>query len=324
MTQLLYPTLTRSFHTKSGRPLLLGTGSGTKWKDIRRARKEADPTLDLVPEVVEPIKLAIDNGFYHIDTAEVYTTHPEVAEAIRQSGVNREDLWITTKYFPGIATYAATSQSPTEFIDNALKELKTDYIDLLLIHCPFFTAELSHGYDLAQVWQQLIQAKKDGKVREIGASNFAVRHLKEVIAAAGSPEYYPVVNQIEFHPYLQNQSDGIVEFAKQNNILLEAYSPLTPIFRVNKDGKDVVDHPLAAYLPQLAAKYSRTEAQVLLRYTLQKGLLPITTSSKAERIRQSLLVYEFALEDADVVEIDRLGLQFSHRSFFVDEFEALK
>lgn len=316
--------LIRSFTTKSGKPLLLGTGSGTKWKDLKRTRKLEDPSLTVVQEVVEPIKLALDNGFYHIDTAEVYGTHDEVAEAIKQAGAKREDLWITTKYNPGFLKFKAQSQNPTEFLDRALEELNTDYIDLFLIHSPFFADDISHGQTIETAWEHLIAAKKAGKVREIGVSNFAIPHLKKTFKAAGyDSKYYPVVNQIEFHPYLQNQSKGIYEFAQANDILLEAYGPLTPIFRINKKDHEVVDHPLTKLLPKLAAKYGRTDAQILLRYTLQKGILPITTSSNPERVKQSLEIYDFAIADEDIAEIDAVGSTFHYRAFFDFYFDDL-
>lgn len=325
MTQSKPVELVRTFTTKSGKPLLLGTGSGTKWKDLKFAKKKEDPSITIVQEVVEPVKLALDSGFYHIDTAEVYSTHPEVAEAIKQAGAKREDLWITTKYSPGFLKFKAQSQNPTEFIDRALEELNTDYIDLFLIHSPFFGDDISFGQTIESAWEHLIAAKKAGKVREIGVSNFAIPHLKKTFKAAGNnPEFYPVVNQIEFHPYLQNQSKGIYKFAQDNRILLEAYGPLTPIFRINKDEKEVADHPLTTLLPQLSAKYGRTEAQILLRYTLQKGILPITTSSNPERVKQSLEIYEFALDDEDIAEIDKAGASFHYRAFFdfyFDDFE---
>lgn len=309
--------------TKSGNPVFLGTGSGTKWQKIKKAR---DPALKdtLVEELVENLVLSVSNGFRHLDTAEIYTTHPEIAEAIKRSGVAREDLFVTTKYNPGVEVRHAFYKSGAESVDAALKELGVDYIDLFLIHFPFFNPEYSHGQTLESVWADLIQAKKDGKVRFIGGSNLTVEHLKLLNkVAGGDANYSPQVNQIEFHPYLQNQSEGIVDYAKENGILLEAYGPLSPLFRVvDSENNEVVDHPLKAVVPQLATKYGKTDAQILLRYTLQKGLLPITTSSQSERQKEALAVYDFALEDEDVKLIDETGSKFHFRGFFKNLYDT--
>ncbi|OBA21647.1 Aldo/keto reductase [Metschnikowia bicuspidata var. bicuspidata NRRL YB-4993] len=303
--------------TKSGNAVRLGTGSGTKWQIIKKAR-DASLQNTLVDELVDNLVTSVQNGFRHLDTAEIYTIHPEIAEAIKKSGVAREDLFVTTKYNPGIEQRHAFYKSGAESVDAALKEPDVEYIDLFLIHYPFFQKEYSHGQSLEDVWADLIQAKKDGKVRFIGGSNFTVDHLKLLsLVAGGDPEYSPQVNQIEFHPYLQNQSEGIREFAKENEILLEAYGPLSPLFRiVDSDGKEVVDHPLKPVMPRLAEKYGKTDAQILLRYTLQKGLLPITTSLQSDRQKEALAVYDFALDDEDVQLIDDTGSQFHFRGFF--------
>lgn len=299
--------------TKSGKPLRIGTGTGTKWKDLKRSDTSNSDAI------VDSLKLALDLGFYHIDTAEAYTTQPEVAKAVKQSGQKREDLWLTTKYSPGGNSYFdKKATGPAHFVDLALEELDTDYIDLVLLHHPFFDKD--ENYSLESAWKELISAQKAGKVRYIGASNFAVEHLQAVIAASDGPQHFPVLNQIEFHPYLQNQSPDIVKFSQDNNILVEAYGPLTPLFRIKKDGQDVDDHPLAEVLPSLAANYGRTPAQILLRYALQKGILPVTTSSKPDRIKESLQIYEFELTPQDVEKIDTVGNSFPYRAFFGGKF----
>lgn len=321
MTQSLHvdipgPKLT----TKSGKEVKIGTGSGTKWQHIKKGR-DASLQDTLVTEMVDYLVEAIHNGFRHIDTAEIYTTHPEVAAAIAKSGVPREDLFVATKYNPGIDHKPAAYESALEWIDAALKDLGLEYLDSALIHFPFFQPQFSKGQTIELVWSDLIAAKKAGKVRYIGVSNFAEEHLKRLFeVAGGDKEFYPAVNQIEFHPYLQNQSPGIVKFCHDNNILIEAYGPLSPLFRIVKDGENVKDHPLASVLPKLAEKYSRNESQILLRYTLQKGILPITTSSKSERQKEALAVYDFALSDEDVASIDQKGSEFEFRGFFIGLF----
>lgn len=303
--------------TKSGNTVRIGTGSGTKWQLAKRGREES-VRGELVPELVEALSLAIENGFRHIDTAQMYTTHPEVALAIAQSGVAREDLFLTTKFHPGVKEIPNVYESAAVWIDEALRELKVDYLDAVLIHQPFIDPAFSKGATIELVWRDFVEAKKAGKVRYIGVSNFTVDHLQVLYGVAnGDAEQFPQINQIEFHPYLQNQSPGIVQFCQKNNILVEAYGALSPLFRIAKNGADVADHPLKPVLPELAAKYGKSDTQILLRYTLQKGILPITTSSKPERQREALAVYDFVLEDGDVALIDERGSEFEFRNILV-------
>lgn len=319
MTQDYLPKLNPEFKTVSGRPLKIGTGTGTKWQILKKGRPEEERDL-LSEDLVDQLLLALKNGFYHIDTAEIYTTHKEVGAAVKRSGIPREDLWITTKYNPGFGSSQAMSASPSASIETALKELETDYIDLFLVHSPFFSPETTHGYSHREVWDALVQAKKDGKVRHIGVSNHTAKHIEDIFGFV-DPEFYPQVNQIEFHPYLQDQSKGIVEFCQKHDILVEAYSPLAPLSRVNKDGEAHIDNPLEKLLPGLTEKYNKTPSQILLRYTLQRGILPITTSSKEERIKESLSVYDFKLSDEDVEKINETG-SFHFRAFFKEQFEG--
>lgn len=305
-------------YTKSGRPLLIGTGTGTKWQHLKKSRPEKD---GLTKELVDQLVLALNSGFYHIDAAEIYTTHSEVGAAVKQSGIKREDLFLTSKYFSGSSRYPAISSSPTEAVDKALEELGTSYLDLYLIHTPFFDELTSHGYNSVKAYKELIKAKEEGKIRYLGTSNYAKQHLEEIMKAVEHKDY-PVVNQIEFHPYLQNQSEGIVEFCQQHGILVEAYGPLTPLFRIQTGPDGTSNDPLKEILPKLSDKYKKTEAQILLRYTVAKGILPITTSSNPQRVKESLSIYEFDIEPVDVRLIDKVGSTFKFRSFF-KEYDSL-
>ncbi|ABN67666.1 aldose reductase [Scheffersomyces stipitis CBS 6054] len=312
--------LTPNFKTKSGTSITIGAGSGTAWKSVKRSDPDNQVNLD---RIVDKLSYSIKKGYNHLDTAEVYTTHPEVGRAIKKSGTPREDLWITTKYNPSSRVAEKKDHSPVELVESALKELNTDYIDLLLIHHPFFKPEQTkYNYDLVSLWQDVIKVKKSGAVRYIGVSNFTVDHLKTIIPVSETEgkEFLPVVNQIEFHPYLQNKE--IVQFSQKNGILVEAYGPLTPLFRIvdEKSNKEVADHPLAKLLPQLSEKYGKTQAQILLRYALEKNVLPITTSSKEERIDQALNIYDFDLSKQDVDLIDSEGSKFPYRAFFKTYF----
>ena len=267
MTSHTHPVkLSRTFKTKSGDELSIGTGTGTKWKK--------DSKLDEInQELVDQILLAIKLGYRHIDTAEVYNTQAEVGEAIKH------------------------------------------YIDLYLIHQPFFTEENTHGYSLIDTWKVLIEAKKQGKIREIGVSNFAIKHL-ETLKEVSEPEFYPVVNQIESHPFLQDQSKNITKYSQENNILVEAFSPLTPASRLDAN-------PLTEYLEELLKKYNKSLGQLLLRYTLQRGILPITTSAKESRIKESLDVFDFELTKEEFDKITEIGNANPHRVFFHEAFKDL-
>lgn len=306
MTDKLQPLL----KTVSGEPATIGYGTGTAWKDIIRG----DPgNEEERKNFISKIVYAIKSGFNHLDTAEAYTTQPELGDAIQESGVDRKKLFVTTKYSISSKFIKKKFNTPTGFIDNALLELKTDYIDLFLIHSPF---DENKENSLEDIWKEFIAIKKSGKVRHIGVSNFATQHLERIIAVSGDKKHEPLVNQIEFHPYLQEQSPGVIEFSKKHDILIQAYAPLTPLFRIiDGDGNEIKDHPLKKVLPGLAEKYKTTEAVVLLRYVLQKGHLPLSTSSNEERIRQILDADKIELKSEDVKLIDTEGEKFPYRAF---------
>lgn len=306
--------LTRNFTTKSGKPITLGTGTGTKWQWSKKSRSE-DVRDSIHQDLVDQLLLALKADFNHLDTAEFYSTQPEIGAAIKQSNIPREDIFVTTKYNPGFGDNYALTNGPSESIDIALKQIDTDYIDLFLIHSPFFTEPAAKGQTLESAWKEIVQAKKKGKVRHIGVSNFTVDHLKTIFASVDSKGEYPEVNQIEFHPYLQDQTAGISKFSRDHDIQLEAYAPLSAISRVEKDGESI-DHPLKTLLPKLEEKYGKTLGQILLRYTLQKDYIPITTSANEERIKQAIDVYNFELKDEDVALIDSEGAKYHHRGFF--------
>lgn len=297
----------KTFFTVSGKPLVIGTGSGTKWQWLKKGKALEDNAPG--QELVDQLLLALNNGFYHIDTAEFYTTHHEVGEAVKQSGIKREDLWITSKYSP------YSGRTVTEAIDITLKELDTEYLDFYLIHTPFFKDDSKYSIEMA--WKDMVEVKKQGKARYIGVSNFTVEQLERVFKTC-EPEFYPSVNQVEFHAYLQDQTVNITDFCVKHNILLESYGPLSPLFRVPTEGES---HPLKDILPKLSENYGKTESQILLRYVLQKGYLPITTSSKVQRIKESLDIYQFELSQDDINLIDTEGSKLKVRGFFNDNYD---
>ncbi|KAH3667011.1 hypothetical protein WICMUC_005358 [Wickerhamomyces mucosus] len=289
----------------------VGYGTGTKAQWSKKGREESiRHTLHL--PLAEDVALAIKRGFRHIDTAETYTTHIEVAHGIKLADVPRDQLFITDKFSPGFKSKArnivvkAHTSGPYESIKVALKELETEYIDLYLIHSQFFHDELTGNLSITDAWKQLERAQKEGLVRNIGLSNFDKENISEILKIA---EIKPKVLQIEFHPYLPNQSEGIIEFAKQNDILVEAYGPLTPLFRA-KEG------PLAQVLPKLTEKYGKTEGQILLRSVYEQGILPLTTSSNEQRIDDALDIFSFKLDKEDLDLIKKTGSEFKFRGFF--------
>ena len=270
---------------------------------------------DINQELVDQILLALKLGFRHIDTAEVYNTQAEVGEAVKQLGIPREELWITTKYNPGWRTISASSASPSASIDKALKQLDTDYIDLYLIHQPFFTEESTHGYTLEDVWNVLIDYKKQGKIREIGVSNFAQEHIERLKRSWNQNSIQLSIKLKATHSFKINLR--ITEYSQANGILVEAFSPLTPVSRVEKNA-------LTGYLDELSKKYNKTGGQILLRWTLQRGILPITTSAKEDRIKEALDVFDFELTQEEFDKIAEIGKENPHRVFFHDEFKDLE
>lgn len=278
-------------------------GVGTKW--FKLGRNEVDTN------VVNVLKTALANGFVHIDGAEVYNTDIEIGKAIE--GVERENIFLTDKFFVGDASHSLISKHglPYDSLSYHLKnELKVDYVDLYLLHAPFVAKEV-HGFTLQEAWKSMEKIVKDGLAKNIGVSNFAVKDLEAILEIA---EIKPVVNQIEFNAYLQNQTPGIVEFSQKNGILIEAYSPLGPIVKGEKG-------ELTEYLDTLASKYSKIPAQVLLRWVLQRGVLPVTTSGKEERIAQFSDIFDFELTSEEVEKISAIGK--SHptlRQYWIPEY----
>lgn len=295
----------KSFKLSNGNTIpAIGYGVGTKW--FKFGQNQIDD------KVVEAVQLAIETGAPHIDGAEIYNTNKEIGQALAKSGVKREDIFITDKYFAGDGSYKARSEevNPYEALKADLKQFNIDYVDLYLIHAPFIKKE-THGFDLVEAWQYLEKLVDDGFAKNIGVSNFTKEDLEVILNS--KPKYKPAVNQIEYNAYLQNQTPGIVEFSKSNDILVSAYSPLGPLSK-GKPG------PIDEYVEKLASKYGKTESQILLRSVLQNGILPITTSSKKERIQASLEIFDFELTQDEVNEINKLGKQKTLRQYWTNEY----
>ncbi|KAH3902726.1 aldo-keto reductase superfamily protein SCDLUD_000312 [Saccharomycodes ludwigii] len=267
-------------------------GTGTKWFK----KVESEETFS--KELVEQIKYALTlPGIVHIDAAEIYRTYPEIGAAIEESRRKpRNQIWITDKY----STSLKITENPKVGLETSLKKMGVEYVDLYLLHSPFVTEE-KNGFSLEQAWKYLEELYKNGKAKNIGVSNFGVKDLERILKVA---EIKPQVNQIEYSAFLQNQTPGIYKFAREHDILLEAYSPLGPLTIEHSE-----DDEFYRYIKELSHKYDKTEAQILLRWVADRHVLPVTTSGKKERIEEAQYLYSFDLTYDESNNITQLGLQ---------------
>ena len=234
----------------------------------------------------DSVKAALTAGYRHIDTASIYKNEAGVGQGIRESGVPREEIFVTTKIWNNKRGYEKTRES----VEKSLERLGLDYLDMVLIHWPAAPHRVENWEELNQsTWQALTDLYKEGKIRAIGVSNFKPHHLKALLEA----EVKPMVNQIELHPGMTQQET--VDLCKEHGILLEAWSPLGC-------GR-LLDHP---FLAELAAKYGKSVAQVCIRWCLQKGFLPLPKSVTPSRILDNTKVFDFVLSDEDMAAMDAM------------------
>lgn len=234
---------------------------------------------------VGAVRCAIDAGYRHIDTAAVYGNEKSVGEGIARSGIDRQELFVTSKVWNTERGYDTTLRA----FEQTLADLRLDYLDLYLIHWP----ATAHRFDDWQqintdTWRAMEKLYHDGRVRAIGVSNFMPHHLEALMRVA---EEQPSVNQIEFHPgFMQTEC---VNFCKACGIVVEAWSPLGT-------GR-MLDN---ATLKMIAARYGKSVAQVCIRWALQHGVLPLPKSVTPSRIRENLDVFDFELSSVDMQTID--------------------
>ena len=233
--------------------------------------------------VIDSVSTALELGYRAIDTAQIYDNEADVGQAIADSGVPRDELFITSKIW--ITHFAEGQLIPS--LRESLRKLKTDYLDLTLIHWP----SPENQVPVAEFMGQLLEAKRLGLTRWIGVSNFTVDLMRHAIAAVGADNI--ATNQIELHPYLQNQK--VVDFATAHGIQITSYMTLAY-------GKVLKDPVLA----QIAAKHNATVAQVALAWALQLGYAVIPSSTKRENLASNLLAQQLKLDDQDMALIATL------------------
>jgi 2,5-diketo-D-gluconate reductase A len=234
-------------------------------------------------ETVEAVRLALEVGYRHIDTAEMYGNEREVGEAIRASGLDRGEMFVTSKLNNG----AHRQDDARAAFDRTLSALGFDYVDLFLIHWPLPT--LYEG-DYISTWRTLEEFKEEGRARSIGVSNFQVEHLERL---AAETEVVPAVNQIELHPFFQNRE--VRAYGEENGIATEAWSPIAQ--------GAVLDDPV---ITEIAERLDRTSAQVVLRWHIQHGYIVFPKSVTPERIRENFALFDFELDPGDMERLDPL------------------
>ncbi|MGI5897062.1 MAG: aldo/keto reductase [Oscillospiraceae bacterium] len=227
------------------------------------------------------VREAIARGYRHIDTASVYGNETGVGRAVRACGVPREDLSITSKLWNDDQGYESTLKA----FDATLSRLGLDYVDLYLIHwpAPLRIRDRFIEYN-RETWRAFEKLYREGKIRAIGVSNFLEKHLVPLMEAA---EVKPMVNQLEIHPAFPQRE--IVDFCKQHGIVVEAWGPLMR-------GK-AFDNPL---LCELAEKYRKSVAQILVRWCVQYGVVPLPKTQNPERMKQNAEIFDFSLSEEDV------------------------
>ena len=235
-------------------------------------------------QTAEATSAALRAGYRHIDTAQMYRNEAAVGAAIRESGVARSEVFITSK----LSNAAHLPADARKAFDNSLSALGTDYVDLFLIHWPLPTR---YDGDFISTWRTLEEFYRDGRARSIGVSNFQPHHLRRIHQEC---EITPAVDQIEIHPYFTQ--DDVREFCAEHQIAIEAWSPIA-------QGK-VLDDPT---ITEIAARYGKTPAQVVLRWQIERGDIVFPKSVTPARIRENIDIFDFELSGEDVEAISALN-----------------
>jgi len=234
-------------------------------------------------ETARAVGRALEIGYRHIDTAEMYGNEAEVGEAVRASGLDRGDVFVTSK----LSNAFHEPDDARRAFDETLSELGFDYVDLFLIHWPLPTA---YNGDYVSTWKALEEFKNDGRARSIGVSNFQIEHLERL---ASETDTVSAVNQIEVHPYLTN--DAVRGYGREHGIVTEAWSPIAQ--------GGVLEDPT---ITQIAEKAGKAPAQVVLRWHIQRGDIVFPKSVTPSRMEENFDLFDFELEAADMEEITAL------------------
>jgi diketogulonate reductase-like aldo/keto reductase len=238
---------------------------------------------------VHTVRYALELGYRHIDTAKIHGNEIDVGIAVRESRINREEIFITTKLWNSDQGYDKTLSA----FENSLQRLGLSYVDLYLIHWPV------QG-KILETWKAMIKILKVGKARAIGVSNYSIAELKETIQIS---DIIPAINQVEFHPFLYQKD--LLDFCKNNRIQIESYSPLTRGKKLN--------HPL---VKAISNKYGKTTAQILIKWNLQHGLVVIPKSIHENRILENSQVFDFRIEEKDMEALNSLNVNL--QTIFLD------
>jgi len=238
-------------------------------------------TWQLTRDTADAVEAALQLGYRMIDTAADYGTQPGIGEALKRSDIPRSDIFLVTKVEETDDAYGATRKY--------LAELQQGYADLMLLHRP-----PPHGAG-EELWQGLIRAKSEGLARDIGVSNYSVELIEQLADATGE---MPAVNQIEWSPF--GHSDAMLRFCSDNKIVIQAYSPLTR-------GKRLGDETLGA----IAAKYGKTPAQVVLRWNLERGTVPLPKANQRSHQEENIGAFDFELAPDDVETLSGLNERYS-------------
>jgi 2,5-diketo-D-gluconate reductase A len=231
-------------------------------------------------ETAQAVSRALEVGYRHIDTAEMYRNERGVGEAVRASGLSRDQIYITSK----LSNACHHPDDARKAFEHTLEALGSDYVDLFLVHWPLPTL---YDGDYVGTWKVMEEFKQQGRARSIGVSNFQVPHLERL---AAETDVTPAVNQIEIHPYFLNEE--VRRYGEDHGIRTEAWSPIAQ--------GAVLDDPA---IGEIAARLDRTPAQVVLRWHLQRGSIVFPKSTTPSRIEENFDLFDFALEDSDMEAI---------------------
>jgi len=270
---------------------VLAYGTGT-------ARSKRSGSSEIDREIVNYIKTAIKVGYRHIDGAEMYNNEEEIGVAIRESGIPREEFFVTTKVYTNLDDIPAA-------IRTSLEKLGLAYVDLYLIHGPFKSADAKR---LQQDWTEMEKVKASGLAKSIGVSNYRPQDFEEILKIA---KVVPAVNQIEFHPYLQRSE--LMTLMKQHNIIAESFGGLTPL-RKGKDG------PVGKLWEDMAKKHGVSVSEIGLKWTMGQGIVAVTTSSNEGRLKDYLNSIDLELDKSEIDQVNKLGATYHFRGFWLDKF----